>query len=255
MAILICHGIIRASDAFRVAALDLPDHARQFDVVTAGDLAAIATCFPDHLPNGDTLEDHVAQAGGIAALALDHNRILTQFATEADVVPLRLESFHSEAASIAQMLTTDRARLDGLLDRIAGRFEFAARIDRLPVTAIAASEEPQSGRDYLQRRGYQRQQRDEARARQMSRVAEFTSAVAALGVASLSMPLPEPAVSPRCVARLALLVTRADFTAFERAAASLMARATTAGLDVTISGPWAPYYFVSSEGGDDGRLN
>jgi hypothetical protein len=248
LAIHICHGIIRSLDAHLARGLLPLDLSDELLIIVSGELAAIASRCPERLADGEMLEAHIASAQGLAALAVEHNRIVTEFAAVADIVPLRLDSFHSGTDSIDRLLATDAPRLWGLLDRIAGRVEFAVRIDRLPVSLAASADQPASGRDYLARRGRDRQRLDALREVQGAQSAAILKALEALSDSVQTAPLPDAATAPRCHMRLALLIRRDAFGAFEREAERLIAAARDAHLAVSVSGPWAPYYFVSGEG-------
>lgn len=248
MAIYLCHGIIRANDADHAARLRPIDLADELLVIVAGELAAIASRCPDRLADGEELETHVASAAGIAALAVEHNRVVTEFAADADIVPLRLDSFYSSLAPIERMLQTDADRLRSSLDRVAGRMEFAVRVDRLPLAAAKSQASPTSGRDYLARRGRDRQLLEALRETQTSYVAGITQALEAVSDSIQTLSLPDAATAPRCLLRLALLVRRGAYAAFEVEANRLIDAAGDAHLAVGVTGPWAPYYFVSGDG-------
>jgi predicted regulator of Ras-like GTPase activity (Roadblock/LC7/MglB family) len=243
MAVFICHGIIRATDAFLAAGLAPVQVAERLVIVGAGDLAAIASKCPDRLDNGETLEEMIASTDGATALAIAHNRIVNAVAATDDIVPLRLESFHSDEAAIAAMLRADESRLRQMLARIAGRFEFAIRIERRADSPVVPPPPPVvTGRDYLRRRGGQRQSLAEGR---MARDAHIDGIEAKFRLfADDIRRLPFVEGGPgKPLARLAALVRRQSFAAFEAQAVALMAQAE--GMEITVSGPWAPYCFVA----------
>ncbi|MCW2319050.1 hypothetical protein M2322_004619 [Rhodoblastus acidophilus] len=226
---LICHGAIRARDA-RLAE-DLDGAARPTRVIEAGALAGLASFYPDDaMPERD-----------VEALALAHNDLLCRFAALGDVAPLRLDRVYADEAELRAALLGDSDRLIRLLDRIAGRLEFSAKLGVAPDEPAPS----RNGREFLRARSSVRG----AAARQ-ARTA-FIKNLAGGGFASCDavhrLPPPASGAPQATLARFALLAPREKFPALEAETAQLMAQAEGLGLRLEVSGPWAPYVFTAEE--------
>jgi hypothetical protein len=207
-------------------------------IVVEGDLAALAT----EIPPAASLEDLMSTAEGVAALAIEHNRILTEFTRAADIVPLRLDSFHSDERALAAMLEREAARLNRSLERINGCVEYAVKLEPAPRPASDAAQAPASGRDYLAARLKARDRASTQRADTERVIESVLTAFAAASEAFMLTPTPA-AARGKIVAAAAFLVPRPDRAAFAELVETVSAEALAGGLRLTASGPWPPYHF------------
>jgi len=234
MSLLICHGAIRAEDAGLAEELardlgPVPGAERLY-VAPVGAIAGLVSRYADDAtPDGD-----------VEALALAHNALLCRFAARGDVAPLRLDRVYADEDELCAALRGDAERLSLLLDRIANRLEFSARL-----TVAACEPAPaRNGREFLRARGAVRgaAARD-ARTGFVKTLAEgFSTCCEAVRLLPRQAAGAQPAL-----ARFALLAARDHVGGLEAEAARLMAQAEALGLRLDVSGPWAPYVFTAEE--------
>ncbi|WP_312018760.1 GvpL/GvpF family gas vesicle protein [Streptomyces sp. I05A-00742] len=167
-------------------------------------------------------------------------------------LPLRLATVYRDEDGLRRMLTAGRTAFGTALDRLEGRLEWGVTVYAVPGPA-APPQQPTagrlSGRDYLRRRGAERRAREEG-TRHEDRAAEaIHDRLAALAEAVRLYP---PQNSPlaghpgRNLLNASYLVPGARAEEFTSAVGELTDGAPD-GLRIRLTGPWAPYSFVTHD--------
>jgi hypothetical protein len=238
MPVVLCHGILRASDA-HVAAMIGPAHPQgRLLVVIAGDLAALATEIPDSV----SINGVMADPEGLALLATGHNRVLTTCAQTTDIVPSRLDSLHSNEAALAAMVGRETDRVAAALDRIAGCNEYAVRIEFPPRGAAVQPMQHASGRDYLAARLAVRDRASTLRQSASELAERVVSGLTAASRTFAIQPIPADART-RTMLSAVCLVERTAARAFGETIDELASQVGASGHRLVATGPWPAYHF------------
>jgi hypothetical protein len=236
---LILHGLTRGElpsipDAFGEA----PLVAVRFEELTAvltgsGSNAHIASTF--------------ANPEAVEALAIEHNRILTDLATQIDVAPVRLGTVLSGDAAAEDLLRDNAGEFRARLDRVAGCVEYSVELVRT-ASSPAPSEEDEGdaagGRGYLQARGRAARARRERR----NALDALSVSVEAKIATACREVIREAVGAGASVGRQswALLVEKGSLAKLEAALTASEADAATLGYRVQGTGPWPAYNFADA---------
>jgi hypothetical protein len=196
-----------------------------------------------------------AIAAGLSSLdwvsrrALAHEAVVEHFLDADALLPLPLFTIFTSDARALATVCRPRARLDRLLDRVAGRLEWTVRVTLSPgvvESSVPGTVASRSGAAYLARKrdawrgaADRRRAGERAAGRLYRRLAVEASDARRQPVAA------EPANTPLVLDAVFLVPTttgRAFLALVRREARALAAD----GLVVTGSGPWPPYHFVGS---------
>lgn len=170
------------------------------------------------------------------------------------VVPLRFGTTVATSSDVARFLELNAPALRDSLSRVAGQGEWSVRVyaDETAAPAreqLEGSAAPSSGRDYLESRRRERRLLEDERQRreEVANVIESRLKSAASELSALP-----PSASDRDRRLLLGWVCLAPREAEERLLAALEeAMEATEGARAELTGPWAPYHFVSSLRLDD----
>ncbi|KNB52281.1 GvpL/GvpF family gas vesicle protein [Streptomyces caatingaensis] len=211
----------------------------------------------------DALRERLEDLAWLERVARGHQRVVDAAVSAFScALPLRLATVYRDEEGVRRMLADGSASLGSALDRLEGRVEWGVTVYALPPPNPPDPPDPlelsptpsppesapaPSGRDYLRRRGAQRRAR-EADARRAGRAAEAVHD-------TLSPLAEEVRLHPPQDSRLsdhpghnllnaAYLVPRERTEEFTRTVAALTDDAPD-GLRIRLSGPWAPYSFVT----------
>jgi hypothetical protein len=173
-----------------------------------------------------------------------HEAVVREALRSATPVPFRFGTWFADEAALAALLSDEAERLLALLARVRGRVEMGVR-----AVEGAASEPPADapvpapagsgpGRAYLERRrealgaGARRERRAE-------RIAGEVRERLEAGAEVLTTLLPDPTTP----CELSFLIPRGEVVSFRERVAALQLE----GVELVVSGPWAPYSFVAGE--------
>jgi hypothetical protein len=228
--------------------------------VAHGGLVAAVSPVPAATFDEAPLNEFVADLPRLTPYAVRHEEAMRALLPAASaLVPMTFGAVYRDEASVRAMLAARTRELQGYLDRVRGCYEWGLKVYRdaarwqasaavesaelLRLAAEAAQATP--GRAYLLRK-----QRERQVAAESDRLAAeaLDGITARLGAASFASrrdvvpPRQADGVSLVCVG--AFLVNVAATDAFRAAAQGLAAEYAPRGLQVELSGPWAPYSFV-----------
>jgi len=236
------------------------------DAVEHAGLRALVSSVPSEEFGADALKRNLEDLGWLERTARAHQAVLDRaLAAAGAVVPLRLCTIFTDDGQVREMLDRERDVFLDALERVRGRAEWSVKVladagavedaarERSPelaaLSADAAADSP--GRAYLARKKLDRLLRDEARGMAEAAAAEIDARLREHAVAATLLPPQHPDLASRSGEMLlngAYLIERAREVAFAALAAELGVRHRELGLELELTGPWAPYNFVAAGG-------
>lgn len=229
--------------------------------VRHGDLAAAVSAVPAADFEAAPLRAHLEDLGWLERTARAHERVVNAVAAGRCTLPLRLATVYRDDAGVRRMLDSGHDRFVRTLARLEGRVEWGVKVhmDRpeAAATASASAESPRaspsgSGRDYLRRRLSARRGQE----RNLERATEFARRLHdELSARAEDSRLHRPQDARLSSAPGQNILNAAYLVAHERAVEFAdrvrhVGGAEEAGVRVDLTGPWTPYSFVETDGGD-----
>jgi hypothetical protein len=198
------------------------------------------------------LAERMRDLDWVSRWALAHEAVVESFLGRGDVLPMKLFTLFTSDERAAKSIASDRAKLEGIFRRIAGRLEWSVRVtlDARQIRRIAPrGKAPAGGRDYLASKQRQRSgtRADLARA---VRTADGIHRRLGKVAAESRRERPAPTAGTFRVLLLAdYLVPISRTRTFTAAAGKAAAALADDGYRVVVSGPWPAYSFVGAAAG------
>ncbi|KPI34253.1 Gas vesicle synthesis GvpLGvpF [Actinobacteria bacterium OV450] len=223
-------------------------------IVAAGGLVALVSAVPADDFDESALPHRLGDLTRLEELARAHHAVVDAAFSEAVFLPLRLATVYLDEPRVADMLLEHRDRFAPLLAWLDGHVELGVKVHVDPAAAAAEgtparSTEPPTpspGRAYLQQRR-QKRHSTEALYRAAATVAdEVTHAARTLATAAVAHRPQQGELSGRRetnIANHAYLVPADAEERFRQAVHA--ATRPAAGVQVEVTGPWAPYSFAT----------
>jgi hypothetical protein len=194
------------------------------------------------------LEPRLQDLDWVAGAAVAHEAVVEHFSrgTAATVIPAKLFTMFSSVDKAVDDVARRRAAIERVMKRIAGCEEWGVRVTRRPgVAAATVRQGSASGAAFLAARKAARDATADARAAAAAAAEKaFHSLARHARDARSRERRPEPGTNPP-ILEAAFLVTAAARPKFKAEARRQSAACAAAGADLTISGPWPAYNFVS----------
>ncbi|MFI5806839.1 GvpL/GvpF family gas vesicle protein [Streptomyces sp. NPDC051561] len=232
-----------------------------------GDLVAVVSPVPAADFDEAPLKAHLEDLDWLADTARTHQNVITALTTVTSPVPLRLATICRDDSGVRRLLESGHSRFVTTLDRLDGRIEWGVKVYASnPAPAPAApktqapapsADTPGAGRSYLQQRLAQRRTRETASNRADALCRRIHAELSEAAEHALLHRLQDGRLSGRSgqnVLNAAYLVPRADSEAFvEKVRALTPEDAEGEGVQVELTGPWAPYSFadIGASGKED----
>ena len=238
------------------------DEQPDVEVVSQGGLSAIVSRVSLEEFGAEALKRNLEDLEWLERTARAHQAVVDRALTATDaLVPLRLCTIFTDEAHVREMLDREGEVLEEALARLRGHAEWSVKVLADPTALQRAARERSSaaagvgaetspGRAYLARRKLDRVVRDEARALAEAAVEEIHARLCEQATAATVLPPQRREVSGRAGEMLlngAYLVPRARASEFGALVAELAAGRRELGLEVELTGPWAPYNFVVAD--------
>ncbi|GAA4577358.1 GvpL/GvpF family gas vesicle protein [Planotetraspora kaengkrachanensis] len=251
--------------------------------VGAADLAAYVSTVPLDQFGEEPLARLLEDLDWVGEVARAHHRVVEAVAEAGPTAPVRLVTVYSGEEQVRELLERRHDDFLAVLSRVAGRREWGVKAYVDPDAASrtaegAAGRESSAGREattgrtgagpgtaYLQRRKENLHNRQDLWRQAVARAERLHAALGEIAVAGRRHRPQDPQLSGRrewMVLNGAYLVEEdrgAEFAAAVaafREAASAAGPGEGAGMDVELTGPWAPYSFTAveleTEGGEGG---
>jgi hypothetical protein len=227
--------------------------------LTDGDLSAVVSRVRTEEFAADALKRNLEDLDWLERTARAHNEVLARMLAGNAVVPLRLCTIFGDEEGVRDVLRREHEPLLAALKRVHGHTEWSVKLLAEPQALQAATHERGSGRTgadvagagraYFARKQLERVARVEAR-EIIEQAAEETHArLCEQATAATTLPPQDRQLSGRSgqmVLNGAYLVERSRANEFAAVARELDTRHHEIGLTLELSGPFAPYNFVSA---------
>lgn len=200
----------------------------------------------------------------LAPRASRHEAIVRAANARADVMPLGFGGVFSSGDTLARTLDEHREDIDDFFVDAAGCDEWSLKaiVDRerkieRARTRLAKDRTSDEGHAYLVRRKLDAEAESAAAELVIDRVSELIDALGDSVVAALERPVIDTDEDDGrwTVAHVALLVPRDELTRFDAALDDRGNALDDDGIDLELTGPWAPYSFVPAFGEEDERTD
>jgi hypothetical protein len=182
----------------------------------------------------------------VSARALAHERMIEHVAARSgaeSLLPMKLLTLFTSDERARSWAASDGERLEGLLDRVAGRVEVGLRITRAAAAPPAPGPRPATGTGFLLAKKAYREGELERAEEAATAAARCFDTLAAAAVDSRRRPAPAEATA---LLLDAVFLVAAEATGdFEGRIAEEARRLAEAGCEVTVTGPWPPYHFAT----------
>lgn len=202
------------------------------------------------------INSHLKDLEWVSERALAHEAVVEFFARAHDVVPLKLFTIFADDQRAREQVGSGQA-LSGVFRRIAGCSEWSVRLSCAtgagtdwPAVSrpTAANRRAESGASFLRRKKAQRDEVHQAALAGRAAVEQVFGRLERLARHAVRKRSDLP--GSHLVLDAAFLVPRAKERAFDREISRLSANLSKAGCELILSGPWPPYHFVGSQGGE-----
>ena len=254
--------VVRAAERPALEGLAGVEPASGVGVVTHGGLSALVSRVRLEEFGADALRRNLEDLAWVERTARAHDAVLARALTVDAVVPLRLCTIFADEARVREMLGREQEPLLEALERLSGHAEWSVKLladprkleaaarERIPAaTATPAPEGESPGHAFFARRKLERELRDEAHALAEAAAADAHERLRERAAAATLLPPQHPDLSRRSgqmVLNGAYLVHRSRAEEFATVAREFDERRRAMGLQVELSGPWAPYNFVAA---------
>ncbi|MEU8958018.1 GvpL/GvpF family gas vesicle protein [Streptomyces sp. NPDC048518] len=222
-------------------------------------LWAVVQDVPADTYSEESLHGRLSEPATLERCVRAHHAVVTAFAARGAAVPLPLATlFHSQERARTALLA-HAPRFERGLARIAGRAEWAVKVNLLatsapspePTTAAtpASAPGPATGRAYLTRLRDRGQAREQRRERAVQAAELLDRAVLSLADATVRRRPHSAEVTGRDRAQImnaAYLVPEGRDAELLALVEQLRAAPEFQGSEVEITGPWVPYSFVDA---------
>jgi hypothetical protein len=183
----------------------------------------------------------------VARRALAHEAVVESMMNAAAILPMKLFTIFTSDERAIGHVEHDRARIDAILERVAGRQEWGVRVVLAPAPRIAkaAGRRIATGSRYLAAKKAAREERAERVVRADRVVTTLYDRLAKLGdAATRRSAVEELADAGPLLLDAAFLVPQRRRTRFRTTLGREAVRLQEQGYGLTVSGPWPPYSFV-----------
>lgn len=200
--------------------------------------------------NASAISSGLANLDWVSRVAVAHEAVVESFVASKAVLPMKLFTIFKTDQRAFEHVRSQRARIAGLVERVANQQEWGIRVvlDRT-LAAAAGPKRTAAARDtgasYLAQKKAQRDVSKELASRARDTVASLFDRLAARSSDAKRRSASElPAQGGPLLLDAAFLVPRARATMFKTLAGRESKALARQGYGLTLSGPWPPYTFV-----------
>jgi hypothetical protein len=229
------------------------------ELIDADGIRAIVTRLPPSEYGADIIESRLDDLAWVGEQGLGHERVVLWFVDQTDILPARLFSLYADEAALRSALADRADHIRAELQRLAGRREWNLKaaydsaelgrhgaevsdeLRRMDAEIDAAA----PGRRYLLERRRADVLKREVGASARRLATGLLDGLRPMAEAVHVLPLPAAGAEGGTVVLAAALLVHRDAEAELRAEAGRRVEELEAlGMQVSFSGPWAPYRFL-----------
>ena len=232
------------------------DGSHALEGVTEGEVCALVSRVSLEQFDEQTLREHLADMDWVEQTARRHQLVLDAVLEQCTPLPMRLFTLYSDEDGLRQMLDREQHELAAALRDLSGKLEWgvqvfaSGRAAAEPPTATPAPEgAATSGTSYLRSKlaGRDAEERQHA---ELERVCEQLHAdlcaIASSGRLGIPQRLEVSMRDAPMILNAFYLVPNEQREAFCARAAELHDEIGAQGIDLRLTGPWAPYNFITT---------
>ena len=200
--------------------------------------------------SASAISSGLANLDWVSRVAVAHEAVVESFLATKAVLPMKLFTIFKTDERAFEYVRSQRARIVGLVERVANQQEWGIRVVLDRTLAAAAPKKRTagargSGASYLAQKKAQRDVSKELASRARDTVASLFDRLALRSSDARRRSASElPAQGGPLLLDAAFLVPRARATTFKTLAARESKALARQGYGLTLSGPWPPYTFV-----------
>ncbi|WP_328859528.1 GvpL/GvpF family gas vesicle protein [Streptomyces sp. NBC_00306] len=250
----------------RPAAGDVPSargHAEGGPLRTLllGRLALLVQSVPADAFSEDELRRRLGDRAELERCAREHHAAVEAARASGPVIPFPLATLYRSDRRAVEALRAGEPRFSALLDRLTGHVEWAVKVHLARPAAEPGAAEPTArptstrqgasgqgaGRAYLSRVSGRQRQADEERQAAFRAAEQVDEAVRRHATAAVRHRLHSAELTGSNKAQVlnaAYLIGDEAYPAFVRAVADLRGTPALSGIEIDVTGPWAPYSFA-----------
>jgi hypothetical protein len=221
---------------------------RPVEPIRHGGLAVLASEVPAERYSDEALRRRLEDLETVEALARSHDAVLDAALRAGDVLPFRMCTLYETPEAVVAALGREAGRFAETLERLRGKAEWGVKAFVKPRAEAAAGGRAASGTEYLARRRAERQAVAEGADALETAAADIHARLADRASAAVMARLQDRRLSGRSEEMIlngAYLVPRTDAADFSALVVSLAERYAEHGLELTLTGPWPAYHFVT----------
>ncbi|MDQ3038005.1 MAG: GvpL/GvpF family gas vesicle protein [Myxococcota bacterium] len=217
-----------------------------------GDLRLVVADVPAGAWSEDAISEGLRDVEWVSERALAHEATIAHFLDADALIPMKAFTlFRSEERARAHVLERE-ADVRAAMERVAGCVELGVRLrfdeeaSRRAQVAAAAGEKPSSGAAFLARKKGLKESAMRARQDAMDAARSAAEQIAAHAREMRVLPPPEGIGATSLLIETACLVESSGREALERAVEAMRVDMSARGVDLEVTGPWAPYHFIGA---------
>jgi hypothetical protein len=227
-----------------------------------GALRAVISDVPAAEYAPERVEERLQDLKWVAEQGVAHERVVAWFVDHSQILPAPLFTMYSSRAALREATAQRSGQLSGEMERLRGLREWNMKIafdeGALQQNAAQLSEKvadldaqiasAPAGKGYLLQKKRADLVKTEIREAAHRRAADVLNAVSGMAVATRSLPIPRTQDALPVVMHAALLVQQEHEQQLARELETQGERLRPLGMELTFSGPWAPYRFMGEHG-------
>jgi hypothetical protein len=239
--------------------LEAVDRTSHFGAVTAAGVTAIHTPVPREEFSQEAIDRRAKDLEWLGAIGYRHQDVVAHLMKVVAVVPLRAFTLFSSEQAIESFLSERSASLQRLLDRLDGKQEWTIRVEFEPQRwsealvsrvdslrqlqdQIAASGE---GKAFLLRKKLDEEKKRASREAEQQVVSEIERV--ALEKLACDTVAESRQQRDGAFPQINVLIPRDEESRLQELHSELMKKYEAEGINVALTGPWAPYTFAALE--------
>jgi hypothetical protein len=260
---LYAYCVIPAGERPPLAGLSGVDPASGVELLTHDPLSALVSSVSLEEFGAEALKRNLEDLSWLERTARAHDAVIERALAGEAVVPMRLCTIFTDEAHVHEMLERERDVLLQALGRLRHHAEWGVKVladraalenaarERAQAPVAVNAEAGAPGHAYLARKKLERSLREQADAFAEGAIEDIHTRLAEQATTTTLLPPQNPDLSRRSgemVLNAAYLVHRERARAFTALAEDLREQGRELGLELELTGPWAPYNFVTGRG-------